>query len=179
MSRMRNKLLSPILALLLIAAAAGVAGAQNTVTGTFTVKGTATTFTYAYAYWKTSVFSPKPDLFVLFSDIAIPPDAIPKDDDGIGKIAGLVRDGKVHAVELHLAPGNKQLDPGEQIAVYHAGLAPARHGMSGMNVFDLKASTAAALEGTAHTDGPQKSDGVAWQYEVTFKVAIPPQGKGR
>jgi hypothetical protein len=85
----------------------------------------------------------------------------------------------VHAVELHLAPGNKQLDPGEQVAVYHVGLSPARHGMSGMNVFDGKASTATVLEGSARTDGPQKSDGVAWQYEVHFKVAIPPQANGK
>jgi hypothetical protein len=177
MASMKIKHLSPAFVLVFLVVAAA-ASAQNTVNGTFTVKGTATKFTYVYAYWKETHFSPKPDLFVLFSDIAIPPDTLPKDDDGIGKIAGLVRDGKVHAVELHLAAGNSQLDPGEQIAVYHGGLSPARHGMSGMNVFDGKASTVKVLEGSARTDGPQTSDGVAWQYEVHFKVTIPPQAKG-
>jgi hypothetical protein len=178
MVNMKMKLLSISLAMLFVVAVAGAAAAQNTVSGTFTVKGTATKFAFAYAYWKADMFSPKPNLFVLFSDVAIPADALPKDDDGIGKIAGMVRDGKVHALELHLAPGNKDLDPGEQIAVYHVGLSPARHGMNGMSVFDGKTSTATVLEGSAKTDGPQKSDGVAWQYEVYFKVAIPPQPKG-
>jgi len=153
---------------------AGIAGAQNQVSGTFTVKGAVTKFAYAYAYWKPNFFDQsKKDLFVLFSDVAIPPNAIPKDDDGIGTIAGLVREGKVHALELHLSPQKKQLDSAENAAVYHVGLEPGRYGMSGMHVFTAKTFTATLLEGTARTDGPQDHEGVAWQYEVHFKVTLP------
>jgi hypothetical protein len=162
------------LAAAVLAGTASFAGAENQVSGTFTVKGTATKFAYAYAYWKPNFFDQsKKDLFVLFSDVAIPPAAIPKDDDGIAAIAALVRDGKVHALELHLSPEKKQLDSAENAAVYHGGLEPGRYGMSGMHVFTAKTFTATLLEGTAHTDGPQNNDGVPWQYEVRFKVSLP------
>lgn len=152
----------------------GIARAENQVSGTFTVKGVATKFAYAYAYWKPNFFDQnKKDLFVLFSDVVIPPAAIPKGDDGIATIAGLVRDGKVHALELHLSPEKKQLDSAENAAIYHGGLEPGRYGMSGMHVFTATTFTATLLEGTARTDGPQDHDGVPWQYEVHFKVTLP------
>jgi hypothetical protein len=166
-----------LLAVVFLMGAAGVAGAQNQVSGTFTVKGATTRFAYAYAYWKPNFFDQtKKDLFVLLSDVAIPPEAIPKDDDGTSKIAELVRGGKVHALELHLSPATRQLDAAENAAVYHIGLSPARHGMSGMHVFDAKTFTDTLVEGMAHTNGPQTSDGVSWQYEVRFKVTLPSPG---
>ncbi len=159
---------------------AGTAAAQDEISGTFTVKGVTTKFLHVYAYWKPNFFdATNQDLFVLFSDVPIPPDAIPKDDDGVGRIAGLVRDGKVHALELHLSPRDKRLDAAENAAVYHAGLAPARYGMSGMHVFQAKTFSPTLLEGSARTDGPQESDGTPWQYEVRFKVRIPPQPAAR
>jgi hypothetical protein len=164
-----------LLAVAMLMCTANLASAQNQVSGTFTVKGVTSKFTYAYAYWKDSHFAPSgKELFVLLSDVAIPPSAIPKDDDGVGKIADMVRSGKVHALELHLDPPKKQLDPGENAAVFHVGLSPARHGMSGMHVFRASVFTSTLLEGTARSDGPQKEDGVAWQYEATFRVVLPP-----
>jgi hypothetical protein len=158
-----------------IVATTGLAAAQDQVSGTFTVKGVATKLAYATCYWKPNFFdASKKDLFVLLSDVAIPPEAVPKDDDGIGAIAGLVRDGKVHAIELHLSVSTKKMDSAENAAVYHVGLAPGRYGMSGMHVFEAKTFTDTLLEGTARTDGPQESDGVAWTYEVRFKVKLPP-----
>jgi hypothetical protein len=169
--------LGPVV-LLACAAAAGVTGvatAQDQVSGTFTVKGDTTKFAYAYVYWKPNFFDEtRKDLFVLFSDVALPANAIPKDDDGISAIAGLVREGKVHALELHLDPRSRQLDAAENAAVYHQVLSPGRHGMSGMHAFTAKTFTTSLLEGTAHTDGPQESDGVKWEYDVRFKVTLPP-----
>jgi hypothetical protein len=156
---------------------AGGANAQNQVSGTFTVKGVVTRFAYAYSYWKSSPFGD--ELMVLLSDVAIPPDTIPKNDDGVAKMAGLVRDGKVHALELHLSPKEKQLDQGENAAVFHGGLSPARSGMSGMHVFVAKTFTDTLIDATARTDGPQVASGVKWQYEAAFKVALPPPDKGR
>ncbi len=153
---------------------AGIAGAQNQVSGTFTVKTATTKFAYAYTYWKPNFFdASKKDLFVLLSDVAVPPEAIPKDDAGIATIGGLVRAGKVHALELHFSPAKKQLDSAENAAVYHVGLEPGRYGMSGMHVFTAKTFTDTLLEGTARTDGPQDHEGVPWQYEVHFKVTLP------
>jgi hypothetical protein len=155
---------------------ASPARATDEVSGSFTVNGKATRFEHVYAFWKPSLFDQtKPDLFVLLSDIAIPAEALPKNDDGVAKMAELVRAGKVHALELHMAPADKGLDPGENAAVYHVGLSPARHGMSGMHVFEPTVFDDKTIEARAHTDGERQSDGVRWSYEARFKVAIPPK----
>jgi hypothetical protein len=152
------------------------AAAADEVNGTFTVNGKSTRFEHVYAFWKASLFdSTKPDLFVLLSDIPIPADTLPKNDDGVAKMAELVRAGKVHALELHMAPATKGLDAGENAAVYHVGLSPGRHGMSGMHVFEAKVFDDKAIDAKAHTDGERVSDGAHWSYEARFKVAIPPK----
>ena len=146
------------------------------MSGSFTVNGKTTRFEHVYAFWKPSLFDQtKSDLYVLLSDIPIPAGTLPKDDAGVAKMAGLVREGKVHALELHMAPAAKGLDPGENAAVYHVGLSPARHGMSGMHVFEAKAFDDKTIEAQARTDGQTESDGVRWSYEVRFRVAIPPK----
>ena len=152
------------------------AAAADEVNGTFTVNGKSTRFEHIYVFWKPSLFdSTKPDLFVLLSDISIPADTLPKNDDGVAKMAELVRAGKVHALELHMAPAARGLDPGENAAVYHVGLSPARHGMSGMHVFEAKVFDDKTIDASARTDGERVSDGVRWSYEVRFKVTIPPR----
>jgi hypothetical protein len=166
-----------VLAVTVVVVTPGAADAQNQASGTFTVKGASTTFAHAYAFWKTNVFSGKPDLIVLCSDVAIPPEAMPVDNDGFAKIAGLIRDGKVHAIELHLAPGHKQLDRAEDVSVYHVGLSPARFGMGGVTTYEAMSVTATTVEGRARTTSPQTHEGVKWQFDLRFKVTIPPPGK--
>ena len=152
------------------------ARAADDVTGTFTVNGKTTKFEHVYVFWKPSLFDQaKPDLFVLLSDIPIPADTVPKNDEGVAKMAGLVREGKGHALELHMAPSAKGLDPGENAAVYHAGLSPARHGMSGMHVFEAKVFDDKTIDAKARTDGEKETDGARWSYEAHFKVTIPPK----
>lgn len=160
-----------------VAATPRPAGAQNQVTGTFTVKGATTAFAHVYAFWKPNAFNGKPNLHLLFTDVPIPADAIPDDDDAMSKIAGMIRDGKVHAVELHLAPGYTQLDRADDVAVYHVGLSPARFGMGNMSTYEATSVTEKTVEGRAHTNGPQKHEGVTWQYDLRFKVAVPPPPK--
>ena len=71
------------------------------------------------------------------------------------------------------------IDPSKpNAAVFHVGLSPARYGMSGMHTFAAKTFTTALVEGTSRTSGPRTTDGVPWQYEVTFKVALPPPPGG-
>ena len=128
------------------------ARSADEVNGLFTVNGKTTRFEHVYAFWKPSLF-----------------------DDGVAKMAELVRAGKVHALELHMAPADKGLDPGENAAVYHVGLSPARHGMSGMHVFEAKVFNDSAIEAIARTEKETETDGARWRYEVLFKVAIPPK----
>lgn len=160
-----------------VAATPGAAGAQNTVTGSFTVKGASTAFAHVYAFWKPNAFNGQPNLHLFFTDVPIPADAIPDDNDAMPTIAGMIRDGKVHGIELHLAPGFAQLDRADDVAVYHVGLSPARFGMGNMSTYEATSVTAKTIEGRARTNGPQKHEGVTWQYDLRFTVAIPPQPK--
>jgi hypothetical protein len=146
------------------------------VSGSFTVKGKTTTFQHVSCYWKPNFFDQaKKDLFVLLSDTPIPSGSIPKDDDGISKIASLVREGKIHALELHLSPVTRRLDEAENAAVYHVGLSPGRHGMSGMHVFEARTFDARTVEATSRTEKEEDDGGVRWRYDVHFRVAVPPQ----
>jgi hypothetical protein len=86
----------------------------------------------------------------------------------------MIRDGKVHAIEVHLAPGYKQLDRADDMSVYHVGLSPARFGLGGVTTYEATSVTDTAVEGRARTSGPQTHEGVKWQFDVRFKVAIPP-----
>lgn len=166
-----------LLTLAIVAGGARQADAQNQVSGTFTVKGATTTFAHVYTFWQPNAFNGQPNLHLVFSDVPIPPEAVPDDDDAMPKIAGMIRDGKVHAIELHLAPGYKQLDRASDLAVYHVGLSPARFGMGNMSTYEAKSVTETTIEGRARTKGPQDHEGVTWQYDVQFKVAIPPLPK--
>jgi hypothetical protein len=166
-----------LLTLAIVVGGARTADAQNQVSGTFTVKGATTTFAHVYTFWKPNVFNGQPNLHLVFSDVAIPPEAIPDHDDAMSKIAGMIRDGKVHAIELHLAPGYTQLDRADDLAVYHMGLSPARFGMGNMSTYEAKSVTETTIEGRARTKGPQEHEGVTWQYDVQFKVTIPPLPK--
>jgi len=153
-----------------------LARGADEVSGTFTVKGKTTTFGYVTCYWKPNFFDQaKKDLFVLFSDVPISAGSIPKNDDGISKIAAMVREGKIHALELHLSPVTRRLDGAENAAVYHVGLSPGRHGMSGMHVFEAKTFDSKTVEATSRTEKEQDDGGVRWRYEVRFRVTIPPQ----
>jgi hypothetical protein len=152
------------------------ARSADDVSGSFTVNGKTTSFAYVYAYWKQNLFDEtKSDLFVLLSDAPIPAGSIPKNDDGVSKMASLVREGKIHALELHLSPATRRLDEAENAAVYHVGLSPGRHGMSGMHVFEAKTFDAKTVEAKSRTEKEQAEEGVKWRYEVRFRVAIPPK----
>src|SRR5262249_15054934 len=97
--------------------------------GTLAVNGASAPLTHVYAFWKDQApFSTDLNLYVFLSDTAMADTALPRNDDANARIAELVRNNKIHAFELHFADGGKTLSPGENGAIYHNGVAPARHG---------------------------------------------------
>src|SRR4029077_12740320 len=106
--------------------------AQPQVSGTWVVKGVSTKFTQVYAFWKDQApFSTDRHLYVLLSDIPLTDAQLPRNDDANGRIAELVRNNRIHAFELHFSDLGRTLNPGENGAVYHNGIQPARHGLVG------------------------------------------------
>jgi hypothetical protein len=86
---------------------------QDDVSGTFTAKGKTTEFRHVYAFWKPRLMNEsKIDLYVLLSDQPIAADTLPQNDDGVAKMAGLVRDDKIHALELHFEGDSNKLFAG-------------------------------------------------------------------
>src|SRR4029077_13596704 len=110
-----------------------VSAAKDTVAGKLTAKGRTTTFTYVYAYrkaaWRNAT---KTTLHVLFSDKPVPAIAIPKAEDAVMTLSGLVREGAVHAFELRfVGEDTSKRYAGEQGAIYDNAVSPGRMGVTG------------------------------------------------
>lgn len=149
--------------------------AKDQVTGSLEVKGKTTTFKYVYAYWKPFGFdqSKKDDLFIIMSGEEIPADALPVTDKGMSKNAQLVREGKLHALELHLDGASNKLSRLEEGAIYHGEIQPARYGLNGFFKYQLAISSG-VITGKVEI----KKDSVkllGWNSNATFEVAIPPK----
>jgi hypothetical protein len=150
-------------------------GYSQEVTGTFAVKGKSTRLSYAYAFWKDQApFATRLDLYVLLSDVPLATELLPKNDHANAKIAELVRNDKIHAFELHFADPGKTLNGGEEGAVYHNGIAPARHGLNGFLHFQSLKFDGQALEGKVWME-QDTAQSAGFKVDAAFKVKIPPK----
>ena len=151
------------------------AQAADQVSGTFTVKGKPAPLHYIYAFWRPSLMKQGTfDLFVLLSDVPIPNDTLPWDDDGFGKMAALVRDDKIHAFEVHFDGASSDLFGGEQGGLYDLAIAPAHQGAVGMVHFQPDKTSPGIRAGKLSVDDDTEKT-LGWKIEATFSVAIPPQ----
>ena len=138
-----------------------------------TAKGKSVEFKHAYAFWKPRLMAEtKIDLYVLLSDEAVPPDSLPANDAGIAKMAGLVRDNKIHALELHFDGATDKLFDGEQGAVYHNDIAMARQGVNGALQYQSAAGKSSVIAGHVTLD-KTFVESLGWNCNANFEVAIP------
>jgi hypothetical protein len=89
-----------------------------------------------------------------------------------GRIAALVRNHTIHAIELHFADGGKTLSPGENGAIYHNGVAPARHGIVGFFTYEMVHLDGDTLQGRLRMD-PDGAAQAPFTIAATFTVKIP------
>jgi hypothetical protein len=146
---------------------------DDKVSGTFTVKGKTTEFRHVYAFWKPRLMDEsKLDLYVLLSDEPIAAEGLPLNNDGIAKMAGLVRDDKVHALELHFDGASNKLFAGEEGAVYHIGIAMARQSFSGGVQYTATSTDAITKAGKVSADknAPGFDGGTC---SASFEVGVP------
>ena len=143
------------------------------VSGAFTVKGKATELHHVYAFWKPRLMDEaKVDLHVLLWDEAISPEALPKSDDGLAKIAALVREDKIHAIELHFDGASDRLFEGEQGAVYHGAIAMARQGETGMLHYQAEKTGTGAKAGKLFLDR-EMAEQLGWNVAAGFEISVP------
>lgn len=114
----------------------------------------------------------KVDLYILLSDEAIAPGALPKNDDGVSKIAALVRENRIHAIELHFDGDSDRLFNGEQGAVYHGAIAMARQGETGMIHYQPDKSGPGAKGGKLFLDR-EMAEQLEWNVTAAFEVPVP------
>ena len=145
-------------------------------TGTFVVKGASTPFSHVYAFWKDQApfKNGVMNLYVLLSDVPVAESALPRNDRAIEKMAEPVRNDKIHAFELHFSEPGKTLDNGENGAMYHNGIAPARHGNNGFIHYQTLKFDGMSLEGKVWMD-PESATLAGWKVDATFKVKVPPK----
>jgi hypothetical protein len=146
------------------------------VSGSFVVKGASTSLNHGYAYWKDQAPFRKGvmNLYVLLSDVPVAERALPSDDRAIDKIAEPVRNDRIHALELHFSDGGETLFSAENGAVYHNGIASARHGVNGFFHYQMLKFDGTTLEGKMWMD-PDSVTLAGWKADATFKVKVPPK----
>jgi hypothetical protein len=155
--------------------APATASAKDSVSGTFTAKGETTPFAYVYAFRKADSYPPdsKPNLYVLLSDKPVPAAAIPKDDDGIAKMAALVRDDAIHAIELRfVGDDTSQLNDAQQGAVYNKAISPGRNSVAGLLQYVTVKGAPKTISGKLSTTAATGS-ARDWSCEALFEVALP------
>ena len=159
-------------AVLLALAVAVSALAKNAVSGSLVAKGKPVRLQHAYAYWKTPWNDKtKSDLHVLLTDV--PLEVMPKDDAGLSKVAALVREDKLHAVELRFAgDATGALHNAEQGAIFHNAIAPARMGASGVLRYEQVGREGKTLQGKVGFD-PAMVENFGWTVDATFEVDVP------
>jgi hypothetical protein len=150
-----------------------IAFCDDRVSGTLTAKGKAVELKHVYTFWKSRLLDEtKMDIHLLLSDQIIAPDCLPANDAGIAKMAELVRDDKVHALELHFAGATNKLFEGEQGAIYHNAIAAARQGITGMLQYRSEPSAASAIAGSVSVD-KEFLEILGWSCRASLQVALP------
>jgi hypothetical protein len=143
------------------------------VSGSLTAKGATSELRYVYAFWRPNLLDEaKWDLRVLLTDVPLTPDKLPRNDDGVAKMAELVRENKIHAIEIHFDGATDKLFSGEQAALYHLAIAMARYGWNGGIEFSASGSDGATRAGKLSTD-KDGDETRGWSCSATFQVAVP------
>ena len=143
------------------------------MSGALTAKGESVELKHVYAFWKSRLMDEtKMDIHLLLSDQIIAPDYLPANDAGIAKMAGLVRDDKVHALELHFEGATNKLFEGEQGAIYHNAIAAARQGVTGMLQYRPDPSVASSIAGSVSVD-KEFLEVLGWNCRASFQVTLP------
>jgi hypothetical protein len=164
-----------LVALGLVASLPLAAIGQERISGSCTASGQTTPLNHVYAFWAPrDPSSSKSDLHVLFTDEIIPAGTIPSGDEGVHKMAQLVQQNKVHAVELHFDGAGRQLFDGEQAAVYIAKVSPGRHGANspGLHFDPAQDADPGKVSGKFWLD-KESADLFEWSCKATFEVAVP------
>ena len=150
-----------------------VALCDDHVSGSFTAKGKSVELHHVYAFWRSRVTDEsKFDMYVLLSDEIIAPGSLPANDAAIAKMAELVRADKIHAFELHFDGATNKLFEGEQGAVYHNAVSPARQGVTGMLQYRPDTSKTSDVAGSVSVD-KEFVEILGWNCRANFQVAIP------
>lgn len=158
--------------------ATAVAAGQSLASGTLTVKGSTTSFAYAYVFWKALPADPsRSHLHVLLTDVPVPEASLPQDDKGLSAMAQLTRENGIHAIELRFVSVTQPtLFDAEQGAVYHAGIAPARHGFAGFLKFEGGGSRdGRSMKGKVTVLDPALTSLLGMSVTATFAVTVPPK----
>jgi hypothetical protein len=150
-----------------------IALCDDHVSGQLTAKAKAVELKHVYAFWKPRLMDEKKiDMYVLLSDQIIAPDFLPANDDGIAKMAGLVRDNKIHAIELHFDGATNKLFEGEQGAVYDNDVAMARQGVTGALQYQPVTGKPSVIAGSVVMD-KTFIDALGWNVRASFEVPAP------
>ncbi|MFC1875910.1 hypothetical protein ACFL2E_01345 [Thermodesulfobacteriota bacterium] len=172
-----------VLAVLLLIISVPNSYGKDQVSGKMMVKEKSISIKYVYPYLAPNTFASmypekykdKKDLQLLFSDNEVPEKAFPKDNDGNSKLLDLMRADKVHAFLIIFDGETKQMTTlGEEGAVYINDVSPGRFGMQGYYMVEYLKYEDKTIEGKVRMY-EDVIDTAGWDFNVKFKVNLPPE----
>jgi hypothetical protein len=134
--------------------------AQDSVLGTFTVRGKTTRFTNVYATMETSpVDASEKYLILLVSDAPLA-----AADRSPGKLMGMASAGTLHAIKLRWRYGADDI----AVVPYHAGIAESGRAFASMSTVNLSALD----DNRVNAEFKSKMLGQTWFFNAIVKAAI-------
>jgi hypothetical protein len=147
-------------AIAVVVFSAGLAVAQDSVLGTFTVSGKTTRFTRIYATMEASpVDASQKYLLLLVADVPVA-----AADRSPERLLELAKSGTLHAVKLQWRYGADEI----AVVPYHAAIAESGRAFAAMSTVNLSALD----DNRVHAEFKSKMLGQTWFFNAIIKAAI-------
>jgi len=150
---------------------AGSAAAKDaaTASGTWTVAGQKTELLQARTFREADPFGNGTNPCVLVSNLPVPDEAVPVDDDAIGKLLDLMRSGEMRAFQVCFDASGTKLRNVNDVVTFHPGVSPGRFAIQGFHEFASKG-------GKGRIAGKLTGSGTGWDdapWSVTVELSVP------
>ena len=161
-----------ILGSVLLLPAAAAAAEEATASGKWIVDGKTYELGHARVFREADPFGRGTNPCVLVSSAPVPDAALPKDDEGIGALLGLMREGKLVALQVCFDAAGQKLRDVNDVFVFHPGVSPGRFGFQGFHRFAPDPAGKDRIAGKL-TGAGDTNDGGKWTDEVVISAPIP------
>lgn len=169
--RTRSRFFGLLCSALLLPVAAAAAE-EATASGRWIVDGKTYELGHARVFREADPFGRGTNPCVLVSSAPVPDAAVPADDEGIAELLGLMRAGKLVALQICFDATGRKLRDVNDVFAFHSGVSPGRFGFQGFHRFAPDPAAKDRIAGRL-TGAGDTNDGGKWTDEIVLSAPIP------